>query len=291
MPTEARDLQAEWTVVADNDPHETAWTGDDVVIGRKRRGATLLHLYQDAPEELGILRPWLANRLVVYKYYKNLANNAALYLGMETLYEVSHSALTSQSVLRGVAGDALRRTKRPPLMVTIARRMVKNPQLALTPVLPGLWTTQPDQDPDPQQMLVVEADRLPDLPGTGLLRWTPLPSTDEERTQRVAALLNDPCLKTANGELLLQDIMNEELPTGPGEAEEVRGYLTPLQQLRNALSAAEAAKAAAEAAKAAAEAQNAAAARALRAELGEQLTPEVERVLQAMERGADGVAE
>src|SRR5690606_38016366 len=94
MPTEVRDLQAKWTVLADNDPHETAWSGEDVVIGRNRRGVTLMHLYQDAPEELGILRPWLANRLVVYKYYKNLANNAALYLGMETLYEVSHSALT-----------------------------------------------------------------------------------------------------------------------------------------------------------------------------------------------------
>src|SRR5690606_12527151 len=99
-------------------------------------------------------------------------------------------------------------------------------------------------------------------------------------TQRVAALLNDPCLRTTNGELLLQDIMNEQLPTGPGEAEEVRGYLTPLQQLRRELAVAVADKAAA-----------LAAARALRTEFGGRLTPGAERLLRKLEHGTDGDAE
>lgn len=257
-----------------------AYFAEEHLVHRKSRRADLVHVYQDTPREFGVLQPWLDHRMVAYEHYADVANTAALYQGLETLYALGRRRLRAPADRRGAFEHALADAQRPPLVVVLCRRMVREPMVLLTQILPGMWTTHPYEDHAELQMLVVEADRLPDQPGTGLLRWLPLPRTDEERLRRVAALRDDPCLATVLGDLLLEDIMNENIPTGPGEPEEVRGYLTTLQQLRKELAAAAADKAAA-----------VAAARALRTEFGDHLTPEAERLLQTLERGPDGATE
>lgn len=272
-----------------------ALLGEELLVHRKSRRADLVHSYQRAPQEFGILCPWLEDRVVVYEHYADVADTAALYLGLETLYALGRRRLRAPSDRPDPFDKRLADAPRPPLIVVVCRRMVRQPMVTLTEILPGFWTTQPDQDPTVLQMLVAEAEKLPDQPGTGLLRWIPMPRTDEERSAGIAALRGDPCLATVLGDLLLEDIMNENIPTSPGEPEEVRGLLTSYWSVKNALAAAEQRAEAAEAAKAAAEAEKLAAAEkaaekvaiahALRASLGDQLNPETERLLQALEQG------
>lgn len=212
----------------DRSPQETRFTrtielaspdtphGEEVSLHRKSRRLDVVHQFVEPPIVFGPLVPWLTNRMVHFEHIANTANAVAIHASLGPLHTLAQRYRLPPSRDRSSLHKALRRSPRPPLGVLFARRMVRDPPVTLHLASPGIWATELDQDR--AGLVVVEADRLPDEPGTGLLRWIPLPRSGEETELRTRALLGDPVVPTVLVARLLEELMAGQIPTYPEES-------------------------------------------------------------------------
>lgn len=186
-------------------------------------GVDTMHQFQTPPGDFGVLCPWIADRVVAFKQVPKLADSASVHEALVALHTLAAAYQSRPSRAQPEWYSRLRYSARPPAVVLFSHRLDNQPPVTLRQQAPGLWTTE--NEVGRAMLVVIEAERLAEGSGTGLLRWMALPESPDEAEAHVEALLNDPTLSHSTLDRLAQGLLDGSLPGHLEEAEAILAHL------------------------------------------------------------------